>query len=322
MHDGGTFGQYYGVEEGLPAYRLAVIPNHTATKEKTGDATSSSSASSSASSSSSSSNTPAPTPDWVNHHHHLQREWLPDAVHGKATTWWDHAVRAQQLEVHVFTPPPRPVTLRYRTYDIRNRILEFDSGRILHKNAPWVGTRYVCVFYNKDLNYKGSNLCERSTRLLQKHPTPTQWVHTAPDTETLQYVRREFEREMDRTIFPEERVRGTSSSAKYGLRRGTFISFGITQSRGNRKNRSTRGLHTRKQTNDNNRKYAALYTALCRFTDLLKPGLFGTDDSNEYHACIIAKNSQCEWHTDADNLGGCAIMGVGKYGGGELMMGC
>lgn len=305
VHDGGAFGQYYDVEDGLPEYRLAVVPvaspDDSATR-RTAAA--------------------QHVPTWVNHHHNLQREWLPEAVQGNATTWWDYAASAQQqLEVHVFTPQPRPVTLRYRTYDIRNRLLQFDSGRILHKNASWVGTRYVCVFYNKDLNYKGSTLCERSTRLSQQHPTPTQWVATAPNTETLQYVRREFEREMDRTIFPEERVRGTSSSTKYGRRRGTFISFGVTQSRGNRKSRGTRGLHTRKQTNDNNRKYAALYTALCRYTDLLKPGLFGTDDDSKYHACILAKNSQCEWHMDADNLGGCAMMGMGKYGGGELMMG-
>ena len=300
VHDGGAFGQYYEVEEGLPEYRLAVVPNAVVVKDPA---------------------TVSHRDTWV-HDHRIQRKWLDDAVHGTATTWWDHAVRAHQFEVHVFTPPPRTVTLHYRTYDIRDKLLQFDSRRILHKNSPWVGTRYVCVFYNKDLNYKGSTLCERSVRLQQQQPPDTVWVATAAESETLQYVRRELLREMERTTFPEERARGTSSSAKYGHRRGTFISFGVTQSRGNRKHRQSRGLHTRKHTNENNRKFAALYTALCRFTDLFKPGLFGVDDSNDYHACIVAKNSQCEWHTDVDNLGGCAIVGMGKYSGGVLMMGC
>ena len=300
VHDGGAFGQYYEVEEGLPEYRLAVVPNAVVVKDPA---------------------TVSHRDTWV-HDHRIQRKWLDDAVHGTATIWWDHAVRAHQFEVHVFTPPPRTVTLHYRTYDIRDKLLQFDSRRILHKNSPWVGTRYVCVFYNKDLNYKGSTLCERSVRLQQQQPPDTLWVATATESETLQYVRRELLREMERTTFPEERARGTSSSAKYGHRRGTFISFGVTQSRGNRKHRQSRGLHTRKHTNENNRKFAALYTALCRFTDLFKPGLFGVDDSNDYHACIVAKNSQCEWHTDVDNLGGCAIVGMGKYSGGVLMMGC
>ena len=56
--------------------------------------------------------------------------------------------------------------MHYRTYDIRHRLLQADTKRLLHRNAPHRdGDRYVIVLFNKDLKYKGTSVCARSTAI-------------------------------------------------------------------------------------------------------------------------------------------------------------
>ena len=58
--------------------------------------------------------------------------------------------------------------MRYRTYDVRHCLLQADTTRLLHHNAPHrAGDRYAIVLFNKDLNYKGT---DRPVRALDGDP--------------------------------------------------------------------------------------------------------------------------------------------------------
>lgn len=207
-------------------------------------------------------------------------------------------------------------------HNIRNRLLQFDSQLIRHKNAPWTGERYACVFYNKDLNYADSDLCDRSNKLKRARPTHRlHWIGTPPaQSAAVRAARARLLDVLRATRFPEDRTSGLNPSSKYGTKRGTFLAFGVTKTRKNRLTRRQLGLLTRKHINVNNAKYPTLYNALCEYINLLHPDLFGTDDRCMYHACIVAKNSQCEWHVDAGNVGPCVITSLGNFRGGGLLV--
>ena len=71
------------------------------------------------------------------------------------------------------SPVQRGSTPRaYDAHDIRHRLLQFDSQRLLHKNAPWEGTRYAIVFFNKDVNYRDDPRDKRSVKLQRAPPQP------------------------------------------------------------------------------------------------------------------------------------------------------
>ena len=205
-------------------------------------------------------------------------------------------------------------------HDIYHRLLRFDSYRIPHMNAPWVGDRYACVFYNKDLNYTGSNICTRSNHIKRIPPSDTIDVIDYKDTLVVQDARANFIEVLGRTRFPQDRTSGLSVSKKYGDTRGTFLSFGISKTRQSREKRHSQGLYTRKAHNINNIRHRELYEALCVYINAMVPGCFGVDDGNTYHACIVAKNSQCLMHKDKGNIGPCMITAVGNYEHGELVV--
>ena len=210
----------------------------------------------------------------------------------------------------------------YTAHNIHNRLLRFDSYRIRHKNAPWTGDRYACVFYNKDLNYADSAICERSNRLKNTRPNSEITVLPVkhPRSRAVTDARKKLLSVLRQTRFPEDRTSGLNPSSKYGSKRGHFLAFGVTKTRKNRSVRRIQGLLTRKNINMNNSRYQTLYDALVAYTEAMHPSLFGTSDTSMYHACIIAKNSQCEWHVDAGNIGPCVITSVGDFCGGELLI--
>lgn len=91
--------------------------------------------------------------------------------------------------------PPAPAT--WTSHDLRRSLLVFDSWRLRHMNSPHTrGDRYAIVLYNKDMDYKGTDLDPKSTALKQtcKLPAPAKtYSHTtfgavasgaAPDTGT------------------------------------------------------------------------------------------------------------------------------------------
>ena len=86
---------------------------------------------------------------------------------------------------------------------------------------------------------------------------------------------------------------------------GRFISFGVTASRELQKERETKGIFSKFEKNKNNHVYFLLYKAVRDYISALAPfdNFFGMEHDSLYHACIIAKNSQCVWHVDKNNLG-------------------
>lgn len=217
------------------------------------------------------------------------------------------------------------VPTKYKSYNIKNKFLLFESSQLLHKNAPWQGDRYAIVFFNKDLSYVNSRLskkCQRSLRLLKKkRKQPITWLvpkGSRATPATIHQKRKHLVRLLDQTKFIEDRTSGDKPSSKYGDNRGEFFSFGVTKTRKNRKHREAQGLYTRKHINQNNTKYADIYNALCDYVNSILPNFFGTKDTCKFHMCIVAKNSQCEWHHDAGNVGPAVITAVGDFKGGAL----
>jgi hypothetical protein len=208
----------------------------------------------------------------------------------------------------------------HHAYDIRHRVLQADTRRLLHKNAPHTGgNRYVIVLFNKDMNYKGTTECARSVAI---RAAPAMLAPRYLETRTgadVEGAREWLLAVLARTRLPPDRCGDLAvNHPKYGPHRARLVSFGISQSRKNRAAREARGLITRATVNANNRTYAALYAALRAYLDALTPGLFGP--TGTYHACIISKNSQCVWHCDKSNIGHAALTALGDFEGGELLI--
>jgi len=206
-------------------------------------------------------------------------------------------------------------TVKYKSYDVRERPFRFDSYRLRHKNENWTGDRYALVFYNKDMNYVGRDDDARSTRIANEPERGWTWV---PCVKNDEHAKGRLVNLLDNTRFPEDRCSGRRIHPKYGKNRGTFLSFGMSQSRKSRVQRAANDVHTRHNVNPNNAKHVDLYAALCNYVNTLVPYLFGTSDENQYTSCIVAKNSQCELHTDTGNIGPAVCMTLGNYSGGNL----
>ena len=67
--------------------------------------------------------------------------------------------------------PSAPAT--WTSHDLRRSLLVFDSWRLRHMNSPHTrGDRYAIVLYNKDMDYKGTDLDPKSTALKQTRKLP------------------------------------------------------------------------------------------------------------------------------------------------------
>ncbi len=206
----------------------------------------------------------------------------------------------------------RNTPTRYTAYDIRHNILQADTHRLLHMNAPHVGNRYCIVLYNKNLNYVGTTLCERSNEIMKQLPVETHYLQTV-ENEEIDCIRKEFVKVLGRTRFLQDRTTVSKPHSKYGNNYGYFISFGISATRKNRVGRSTR-----KAVNANNVRYKTLYKQFVKYVNTLHPGIFG--ENGMYHACIIAKNSMCQWHRDSTNIGHASLTAVGDFVDGALLI--
>jgi len=216
--------------------------------------------------------------------------------------------------------------VQYHSYDIRDRLLLFESQDMMHKNANWTnGDRYAIVFFNKDMDYSmnkrvSKRKSPRSLKILNQPKQPTQWLTTQPtNAKNVLQAKATLLKALRSIEFPEDRTSGLTPSSKYGKHRGTFISLGVTQSRKNRLIRAQQGLFTRKNANQNNKKYNTLYTTLRKYVNTLIPMFFGINDNYRYQGCIVAKNSQCEWHKDKGNIGPSVITALGTFQGGMLL---
>ncbi len=215
------------------------------------------------------------------------------------------------------------MTFPYSKYDIRNKLLRAETSTLRHKNALHTeGDRYVIVLYNKNLNYAGTQTCTRSCAIKAQSPVQTSYL-LSKDSLLVDQYRKELLSLLSETKFPKERssaMSNTISHSKYGSNEAHVISFGISASRKSRQVRAEAGITTRKAVNTNNTKYLRLYQTLYAYLEELHPTLFGFRADHKYHACIVAKNSQCEWHTDKHNIGHACFTALGDYKGGEVMI--
>jgi len=208
----------------------------------------------------------------------------------------------------------------FNSYDIKNKLLQAETSVLRHKNDTHSGDRYCIVLYNKNMNYKNSTCCTRSIAI-QDHPYINTNYMKVSDNKSVDTLRGELLDILDNTTFHKDRCTVSDSNAghsKYGKNTGQFLSFGMTASRKSRETRADMGLYTRQSENMNNSKYSKLYTIFCEYINGLHPNIFGSESI--YSSCIIAKNSQCQWHIDKFNIGTACLSCVGNYTGGNLLL--
>jgi hypothetical protein len=163
------------------------------------------------------------------------------------------------------------------------------------------------VFFNKNMNYSsGQGIDERSTKLAQLGPQAIKYLAVRQTDEVLQ-KRAKFLERLEQTTFSEDRCSGLRVHSKYGAERGRFLSFGLTQSRKSQSTREADGLLTRQDENTNNSTHRHLYGELLDYMDWHAPGVFSEEADSKFNSCIIAKDSQCEWHHDKNNVGPAAL---------------
>jgi hypothetical protein len=210
--------------------------------------------------------------------------------------------------------------MRYHTYDIRHRLLQADTTQLPHRNAPHRGgDRYAIVLFNKDLNYKGTDRCARSTAIREAPPLGEPVYMETREGEEVERARTALLDVLRRTRLPADRCGDLAVNHPKYSSEAHLLSFGISQSRKSRRVREVQGLPTRETENAHNHRYSQLYAALCTYMDALAPGTFGP--TAVYHACIVSKNSQCRWHLDKSNIGHAALTALGDFEeGGELLI--
>lgn len=216
----------------------------------------------------------------------------------------------------------------HNSFDIKHKMLRFDSQRVKHKNAPHTGDRFVIVCFNTDLNYKTETEewwkdrgDQRSLRLKQEYCDRKEEYlplrNADAEREVLLHL---LKQSRYKTLLKDNSTEGSNS--KYDENGGRFMSFGVTASRELQQERMARGVFSKFEKNKNNQIYAVLYKAVREYLNALAPvdNFFGVSENAMYHSCIIAKNSQCVWHTDRLNLGGAVLTTVGDFTGGELLL--
>ena len=172
--------------------------------------------------------------------------------------------------------------MHYRTYDIRHRLLQADTKRLLHRNAPHRdGDRYVIVLFNKDLNYKGTSVCARSTAIRAVPPMDEPRYVQTREGDDVARTRAALMDVLRRTRLPADRCGDQAvNHPKYGDQTAHLLSFGVSQSRKSRTARASQGVYTRETENAHNRQYAALWrhrtpaewATVCRqLTEPMKP---------------------------------------------------
>jgi hypothetical protein len=232
----------------------------------------------------------------------------------------------QELSEYRLNPPSKvvlctkyPSPKAHERFDIKDKLLRFDSQRLLHKNSKSEGTRYVISLFNRGMNYSGQDIDERSTKLAQLGPQAIKYLVVRQTDEVLQ-KRAKLIKRLEQTTFPEGRCSGRHVHSKYGSERGRFVSFGLTQSRKSQSTREEDGLVTRQDENTNNSTHLHLYGELLDYMAWFAPGVFSEEADSMFNSCIIAKNSKCMWHLDKNNVGPAALTALGDFTGGELLV--
>ena len=127
--------------------------------------------------------------------------------------------------------------MHYPIYSIRHRLVQADTKRLLHRNAPHRdGDRYVIVLFNKDLNYKGTGRCARSTAIRTAPPLDEPQYASTFEGDAVERARAALMGVLRRTRLPADRCGDQAvNHPKYDASTAHLVSFGNSQSRKSRR---------------------------------------------------------------------------------------
>ena len=196
-----------------------------------------------------------------------------------------------------------------QSWNLHEVAVQFDGRRTPHKTAKFSGDRYCIVLYNPDLSYHNKGFTHIHERTEQLRP-PT---NEAPKevgrvvTDSQKSARRELSRQLHNAKWVT--YQGAKSHSKYAGAPSTTLCFGTARRLGPYKNKC------KGKPAVANKTHKPLYRALRLY---LRALLGATVD--DYAGVFVARNSVCDWHYDATNVGPSIITCVGEYEGGDLLI--
>jgi hypothetical protein len=194
------------------------------------------------------------------------------------------------------------------TYDTNKNVLLFDGSRWSHINAPWIGERITIVFYNTDFSkhdrWRGLQQVDYHTEEARSQPLLTCPVPIPIDTENSECI--ELRRAIRDAAAHVEFYH--SEQEKYDGKSQMLIFGHTTQPYRPKRRQEARA----------NSKYPELHALLKQYINHLVPAGDGKRTSDMYSSILLAKDSQCHWHTDKQNVSSSLITCVGDYTEGGL----
>jgi len=194
------------------------------------------------------------------------------------------------------------------TYDLKDHVVHFDGSRWYHKNEKWTGDRTVIVLYNNDFSchdrWKGLHGPDTQTEEARAQPLLTEPLSIPIDSESSQCI------ELRRAIMEEVAdVEWYHNEQEKYDGKAQMMLFGHTTRPYKRKARIEASANT---------KYPKLHQLLKAYMNYLVPRDDGKCTADMFSSILLAKNSQCNWHVDKQNVSSSYITCVGDYQGGGL----
>jgi hypothetical protein len=189
-------------------------------------------------------------------------------------------------------------------YDIQRYAVTFEGSMWYHKNTKWTGDRYVLVWFNTDFSKhdreRGLHGPDTQTEEERARPALTRPVCTPIDTDSEECValRAELMEEIQKVDFLNKRQR------KYSSKSAVMFFGECTRPYKPKARFPCRG----------NALYPKLHMLLNQYLEFIVKG------PRTYSTILLAKNSQCDWHLDKQNVSSSVITGLGGYGGGLLLV--
>jgi hypothetical protein len=190
-------------------------------------------------------------------------------------------------------------------HDIKNNVLRFNGARCYHKNAEHTGDRIVMVFFNTDFSshdrWRGLHGPDELTEEIRRQPVVTvpECIPIKSD-ETCITLRNNILKEVEKVDWMNRQ------QVKYNGK-SSMILFGHVLKPYQVKARNITAASI---------AYPELHKTLNDYID----HIIGPDTANKYSTILLAKNSQCNWHLDKQNIGSSLIHCIGDFEGGELLV--
>ena len=190
-------------------------------------------------------------------------------------------------------------------YDIKDNVVRFNGARCFHKNAEHTGERIVMVFFNTDFSshdrWRGLHGPDELTEEIRSQPVVTDPECIPIKTDKTCITLRNNILEEAKKVDWMNRKQG-----KYdGKSNMVFFGHVLKPYQEKARNVTVASL-----------AYPELHKMLNDYID----HIVGPDTASKYSTILLAKNSQCNWHLDKQNIGSSLIHCVGDYKGGELLV--